>query len=64
MSLSLVFSSVHLILSQGFMSSSLSHVELCWKMHPISIFLKPGLNPGNTVPAFYALVLSDGGFIL
>ena len=49
-----------------YLTSSLSHVELCWKMHLISIliFLKPGLNPGNAIAAFNTLLLSDGGFIL
>lgn len=48
-----------------YLTSSLSHVELYWKMHLISIliFLKPGLNPGNTTAAFNALLLSDEGFI-
>lgn len=49
-----------------YLTSSLSHAELCWKMHLISVLicLKPALIPGNTIAAFNALLLSDGGFML
>lgn len=65
----LAFALVHVVLPRGFnvyLTSSLSHVGLCWKIHLISIliFFKPGLNPGTTIAAFNTLLISDGVLII